>query len=395
MRKISGRSAGFTLIEILVVVAIIAVLVALLFPVLEHAMEKSRISSCMSNQRQLAASIVMWVQDHNEVLPADGEFWSGLSVASDKKVMLCPSADENMSNCYAFNKVLYGVAFGDIANPEKTALTCDGKNGLPEGRHAGKLVSAFVDGHVEWRGAVGVFAGMNLADGAQYVYMTNCTFLMGDDPSDAMARHQVTITKGYYIYRDEVTVGQYQKFCSMTGRAMPDPPAYFTSWAGHETYPMVNVTYNDAKDYATWAGASLPTEAQWEAAVRGLDERSYPWGGEWNDAYCVNSVPEYLDSPMPVGSKERDVTPCGARDMAGNVSEWCLDWFDPAYYGTSPAQDPVGPATGFARAVRGGSFFTDDPGYFRGATRNSVVPTDYQDDLGFRCVLSTDTAAGP
>ena len=87
---------------------------------------------------------------------------------------------------------------------------------------------------------------------------------------------------------------------------------------------MVNVDWNDANAYAEWAGAALPTEAEWEKAARGTDGRIYPWGNDWDRTKCVNAV----HSTMPVGSIPAGASPYGCQDMAGNVWQWCADWYD-------------------------------------------------------------------
>lgn len=79
---------------------------------------------------------------------------------------------------------------------------------------------------------------------------------------------------GYYIYKNDVTVAEYKKFRAATGRTMPAAE----SWGFVDDYPMADVSYNDATACAAWAGVALPSEAQWEKATRGTDERQYPWG---------------------------------------------------------------------------------------------------------------------
>ncbi len=119
----------------------------------------------------------------------------------------------------------------------------------------------------------------------------------------------------YYIYKYEVTVAQYRKFCEATGRTMPPEP----SWKWQPTHPIVNVTWDDARDYAVWAGAALPTEAQFEKAAQGADGRTYVWGNSFTKSTCHTSD----GKTAPVGSYPTGISPYGALDMAGNVWEWC------------------------------------------------------------------------
>jgi formylglycine-generating enzyme required for sulfatase activity len=232
-------------------------------------------------------------------------------------------------------------------------------------------------------------------------------FLFGDE----MPQRQVRLD-AYYMYRTEVTVSQYRKFCEATGRAMPpDPrPAAATGnkpWKWEARQPMVNVTWQDAKAYADWAGAALPTEAEWERAARGDDSRVFPWGDDWpppKDAgnfadqtfakqhlcprfYIEGYTDGFLGS-APVGVFAPN--PYGLYDMAGNVMEWCADWYDAGYYGSAPARGPTGPCQGVWRVVRGGSWYDGTPRSFRVARRGDYVhlPVNSSSSLvGFRCVV--------
>jgi len=190
----------------------------------------------------------------------------------------------------------------------------------------------------------------------------------------------------YWIYKTEVTVAQYRKFCQATTRDRQMPPE--PSWGWQENHPVVNVTWGDAAAYAQWAGAALPTEAQWEKAARGSDGRIYPWGNDWDGAKCVNSVGGNRPrGTKPVGSLPTGASPYGCLDMAGNVWEWCADWYDAGYYKTAPTRNPPGPATFTAKVLRGGSlgFFT--PVYYRATFRYRDFPAFFGDLFnGFRCV---------
>ena len=191
------------------------------------------------------------------------------------------------------------------------------------------------------------------------------------------------------MYKNDVTVAQYRKFCQAKKRKMPAAPP----WGWRDDYPMVSITWEDAKAYAEWAKAVLPTEAEWEKAARGTDGRSYPWGNEWDAAKCSNSVGEnHPQKPSPVGSYPAGASPYGCLDMAGNVWQWCADWYDVRYYTTSPSRNPSGPETGIARVLHGGAWSVHDADTFRVTTRDYNSPLLQSINIGFRCAVH---APGP
>jgi len=174
----------------------------------------------------------------------------------------------------------------------------------------------------------------------------------------------------YQMMKYPVTVAQYRHFCTATGRQMPDAP----SWGWQDTHPVVNVNWDDAAAFATWAGLALPTEEEWEKAARGTDGRAYPWGNAWDAAKAHCSKKEWGDAQQtaPVGRYPAGASPYGCLDLAGNVWEWCDSWYD-------NKKD--------TRVVRGGGWVTNDPDYFRATYRRSYAPTNWGLNRGFRCVL--------
>jgi formylglycine-generating enzyme len=254
---------------------------------------------------------------------------------------------------------------------------------------------------------------INPKDGAAMVWVPAGAFLMGSSDEDIAAmREEIKILErkesgsrpdlvigaicasneekpqhtvyldGYWIYKYEVTVAQYRKFCKETGRKMPDPP--YVGW--FDIYPIENVNWQDAADYTKWAGMSLPTEAQWEKAARGMDRRIYPWGNLWDPSKCANGAEFKITGRQGVGSYPSGESPYGAMDMAGNVWEWCADWYSMNYYEHAPARNPTGPASGSTRVLRGGSWYLKYGQYFRCAHRNFAEPGFIENYPGFRCV---------
>ena len=180
------------------------------------------------------------------------------------------------------------------------------------------------------------------------------TFKMGTDDATAddsdKPAHDVTL-KDFYIDQHEVTNEQYQQFVKQTGRKPPDGWTGTDFPAGEGKFPVVNVSWHDAKAYAAWAGKRLPTEAEWEYAARGAEGRIYPWGQAWSPQLS-NSLEDNRKGPMAVGSYPRGATPEGVTDLAGNVSEWVEDVYAP-YEGSKAKPDPNCPG---CKSYRGGAF---------------------------------------
>jgi formylglycine-generating enzyme required for sulfatase activity/energy-coupling factor transporter ATP-binding protein EcfA2 len=160
-------------------------------------------------------------------------------------------------------------------------------------------------------------------------------------------------------------------------------------------FPVVGVGWYEAgwyeaSAYAKWLSARtghryvLPTEAQWEKAARGSGGFTYPWGNTWEkkENRC-NWAELGLGRSSPVGMFPKGKSPYGCMDMAGNVWEWCADWYGKNYYKKSPDQNPQGPADGSSRVIRGGGWL-DDRRRCRAAYRGIGGPDDRGNDLGFR-----------
>ncbi|MBI9043582.1 MAG: formylglycine-generating enzyme family protein [Anaerolineaceae bacterium] len=200
--------------------------------------------------------------------------------------------------------------------------------------------------------------------------------------SDEKPIHTVYLD-AYWMDQTEVTNAMYEK-CVEAGKCeKPRGSDYENS--SYSNHPVVYVDWQSAQDYCEWAGRRLPTEAEWERAARGTDGRTYPWG-EGIDSSLAN-YGQNVNDTTKVGSYPQGASPYGALDMAGNVWEWVLDWYDSDYYSNSPAENPQGPSTGEYRVLRGGSW-----GYYgmlpRSAHRLRHDPSNDVSGLGFRCALS-------
>ncbi len=297
-----------------------------------------------------------------------------------------------------------------------------------------------------------------VADTNGMVWLGGGTFWMGsaDGRSDEQPVHQVTVD-GFWMDKTEVSNEQFEKFVRATGyvtvaerqpeaKDFPDadpkllvpgslvftpstedvPLTDATVWwryvpganwrhpegpdssiAGHEKYPVIQVAWEDAEAYARWAGKRLPTEAQWEYASRGgLDRQPYVWGkeqvpnGKWQANIWQGQFPKQntAEDGYPGLAPVASFPPngFGLYDMAGNVWEWCADWYRPDYYAKSPAKNPPGPEDSLdpdepgakKRVQRGGSFLCSDvycTGYRPGA-RMKCTPDTGLSNAGFRCV---------
>lgn len=213
------------------------------------------------------------------------------------------------------------------------------------------------------------------------VYVPPGDFLMGADDGHAAERpaHAHPVPEGYYIGRTETTWAQFRAYCRATGADEPEAPA----WGARDDHPVVNVSWEEAQAFCAWAGLALPSEAQWERAARGTDGRAYPWGDDAPTAdLCVASS---FSTTGPVGSAPRGVSPVGALDMAGNVWEWCADWFDSDAYARYAKGDPTPPASGEVRVNRGGGWY-GNASDCRTTDRDYDEPEKRGHTIGFRPV---------
>jgi formylglycine-generating enzyme required for sulfatase activity len=208
-------------------------------------------------------------------------------------------------------------------------------------------------------------------------------FVMGSNvDEDEMPQHQVVLPE-YFIDRYEVTNRQYKIFVKDTGSS---PPA---SWKDgsippdYESHPVGGISWNEADEYARWAGKRLPTEAEWEKAARGSDARIYPWGNIFY-ADCCNSLEAGFSRSTPVGSFPKGISPYGCWDMMGNVSEWTDDPHTPYPGSQRTFAVQVG-----NRVARGGDWCYDKNA-LRCSNRYSMPQSARLANIGFRCALSLE-----
>jgi formylglycine-generating enzyme required for sulfatase activity len=226
-------------------------------------------------------------------------------------------------------------------------------------------------------------------------------FVMGSKYDNELAsdnekpQHTVDINYDYWMAKFILTNERYAEYLGKKKHPVAD-------WQKKKDHPVVSVSWNDAMEYCAWFNETfksglgdlllrLPTEAEWEKAARGAYGNEWPWGNEF-DANKCNSVEGKRGDTTSVGiyTLLGGDSPYGCSDMAGNVWEWCNDFYMVDYYSTSPLTDPKGPDAGQTKVVRGGAWrfsaqrcrsgyrYNENPGY-------ADVCFGY-DIYGFRCV---------
>lgn len=200
----------------------------------------------------------------------------------------------------------------------------------------------------------------------------------------------------FRIGRYLVTVGAYQRFVEQGGYGNPEywredvfsqfqEPAHWEDQLPYPNRPVVGVSWFEAQAFCAWAGGRLPREAEWERAAWANDGRKYPWGNEDADQSRLN-FDRNVGHVTPVGLYPLGASPEGLQDMAGNVWEWCHDWFDGRYYKDWPDTNPLGPVKGEIRVMRGGSCI-DATWLASCAHRNGFYSDCRRHNFGFRMVL--------
>ncbi|UJF34840.1 formylglycine-generating enzyme family protein [Paenibacillus hexagrammi] len=275
------------------------------------------------------------------------------------------------------------------------------------------------------------------------IYIAGGEFLMGTDdqegfPSDGEGPVRSVTVSPFYIDPYTVTNAEFQRFVEETGyvteaekfgwsfvfhlfvpasgvEVIGSPAqtpwwlgvngAYWRAPEGPESsieerldHPVIHISWNDADAYCRWAGKRLPTEAEWEFAARGgLVQKRYPWGDEikpgskhmcniWQGKFPEkNNASDGFIGTAPVHTF--DPNGYGLYQMAGNVWEWCSDWFSPSFHVNGPRVNPAGPAKGASRVTKGGSYLCHRSycNRYRVAARSQNTPDSSTGNIGFRC----------
>ncbi|HWN10173.1 MAG TPA: bifunctional serine/threonine-protein kinase/formylglycine-generating enzyme family protein [Pyrinomonadaceae bacterium] len=212
------------------------------------------------------------------------------------------------------------------------------------------------------------------------VYVPGGAFTMGRENGDDAERppHQVTV-KAFFIDTHEVTNEDYEKFVKATNRRAPASWKKGSFPAGAERKPVTGVTWDDANDYARWAGKRLPTEEEWEFAARGSEGRVYPWGNDWRDG---SANANGAGQSMADVAAHKGTSPFGTFDMVGNAWEWTASNFKPYPGRGLPGSQP----SGDLRVIRGGCYESTKD--YATTTYRAGWPArgaSTYDQTGFRC----------
>ena len=233
-------------------------------------------------------------------------------------------------------------------------------------------------------------------DGMQMVYVPAGPFIMGrEDPAELSRSHaiklrppQIVELPGFWIDKTEVTNAMYAR-CVAAGDCdepltpvLPPYQNYYQNPAYGE-YPVLGVTFDNAKTYCRWAKRHLPTEAEWEKAARGELGNLYPWGNQPPNCNRANHL-LCNEGTLPVGALPGGVSPYGALDLAGNVWEWVEDWYEPEAYPTPfPVEGKDLSET--LHVVRGGSWTNNEVPLGSGVRFIAWPIDEISVGFGFRC----------
>jgi formylglycine-generating enzyme required for sulfatase activity len=258
------------------------------------------------------------------------------------------------------------------------------------------------------------------------IYVPAGEFIMGSSIGENEGPEHKVYVDAFWIDQTEVTNAMFRKFVDatsyrtnaemdgwasvfnssakewqdITGASWQHPRGPSNDLSGLDNYPVVQISWNDAKAYCEWVGRRLPTEAEWEKAARGTDSRIYPWGNQnvtgdllnladqnLNVQWAKKDVDDGYQFAAPVGHYPDGASPYGVYDMMGNVQEWVADFYDENYYATSPIRNPTGPMTGQGHILRGGGW-NDGKSSVRVTYRKIDSSEARSDNTGFRCAQS-------
>lgn len=218
-------------------------------------------------------------------------------------------------------------------------------------------------------------------------------FILGSNQGGYNEKPQyVAMLDTYWIDQYEVTYQQYMVFVEATGHRQPGPPSRYArklEALRGLNQPVTYVSWSDAADYCEWKGKRLPSEREWEKAVRGSDGRTWPWG-EGREGFPANfeGGADGYEVTAPVGTFLQDQSMYGVYDGAGNVMEWVEDWYVEDIYSRAVKPEAVRPQpVSTYKTMRGGGY-TSQGNDLRITNRSFIVPDFRDETIGFRCARS-------
>lgn len=287
--------------------------------------------------------------------------------------------------------------------------------------HADEAITSRASHHDSWPETF-----INPKDGSTMRLIPGCEFTMGSTQRDIESARQLDkdgeafplshenyalshetpqfelFVPAFYLSVFTVTNEQFARFLTelQPGRAALEFWTYSTSHIakserdgqpyraalGFERHPAVHVTWFGAEAYCRWAKLRLPTEVEWEKAARGIDVRIFPWGNEWHSEFVRWGQDERDEATAQVDAHPEGCSPYGIVQMAGNVSEWCEDWYQPRFYDEHAMGNRRPPHSGDERVLRGGSCLKTHKLEFRCAMRAASSPVSiWATFTGVRC----------
>jgi formylglycine-generating enzyme required for sulfatase activity len=386
-----------------------------------------------SDERQLTAFVALepaWSPDGTRIaFGSDDEGFRGMYVIdADGSNLQKLSTTRAGENCPAWSPDGTRIAFASWRDGDGEIYIMDA-----DGSNLQQLTdNRFADEFPAWRPAGTVAPPAEAAalgdtrtrpaDGMIMVYAPPGEFDMGSDDAEVDAALEMCNTyysscerswfeveqpvhavalDGFWIDRTEVTNAQFGRcveagVCTSPSNRGSDTRDTYYGDSAYDDYPAIYVSWHQADAYCTWAGARLPTEAEWEYAARGPEGLRYPWGDEFDGTLLndcdVNCGYEWAEEMFddgygdtaPVGSYPGGASWCGALDLAGNVWEWMADRY--GEYSAGRQVNPTGPASGNRYVLRGDAA-DGTRAVARGAARHGQSPNHLYKYTGFRCVV--------
>ena len=230
----------------------------------------------------------------------------------------------------------------------------------------------------------------------EMVYFSAGEFEMGSPKGtgkkNEYPKHKVYLD-AYYLDKFEVTFADFEAYLAAHSKKYPT----ITGWVGRKARtdminkPIFGLQWKRCRNYCEWREKRMPTEAEWERAAGGIENRTYPWGNEPPDKTRANfgncCFVQKGKVHNEVGDYKKGNTPEGISDLGGNVAEWVSDWYDKKYYKKAPYKNPKGPKKGKYHVIRGGAW-NSLPMYLRSSSRYG--DSDAKDYYGIGCRCAKD-----